>query len=454
MDDSQRTDHPGLEPGATPNTYLPMIRDARTDPQRLEHMYSSAIRAHETEQFTSAVETCYHESPDNLLYAAWYHRLHNAAPGEPHLALGGGWKLAVPFSVGLGLTLWLLSDPKWTFNRGIPYLVLLIAPVVAVFIIGFLTAVAKQRYATAAVVALALAAATAYVLVVPPRGGLAAYQTYLQLMLLHLPLLAWAGIGIAVLGWRSAARDRFAFLTKSIETIGTAGVAAIVGGIFVAITMGMFAALSVSVPNLLTRLLVAGGGGLIPVLAVATVYNPALGPSEQEFGRGFGKILTILMQALLPLTLIVLVIYLFVIPFNFWQPFVNRDVLIVYNVMLFAIMGLLLGVTPISVGALPARLQPWLRAGIVLLAGLVVLIGAYALAAVIYRTAQGTLTMNRLAVIGWNTINLVILITLLYRQLRATRATWTDALYATFRLGTVLYVAWGVIVVLTFPWLF
>mgnify|MGYP000299541529 CR=1 FL=1 len=43
------------------------------------------------------------------------------------------------------------------------------------------------------------------------------------------------------------------------------------------------------------------------------------------------------------LTLALLVVYLAFIPFNFRAPFENREVLISYNAMLFAVMALLLG---------------------------------------------------------------------------------------------------------------
>lgn len=52
-----------------------------------------------------------------------------------------------------------------------------------------------------------------------------------------------------------------------------------------------------------------------------------------------------------------LVVYLGFIPFRFWEPFQNRDVLIIYNAMLFAVIALLVGVTPIE----PATLAPALR---------------------------------------------------------------------------------------------
>jgi hypothetical protein len=279
-------------------------------------------------------------------------------------------------------------------------------------------------------------------------------NTYLGLMAAHLPLLAAAAVGICVLGWRSSALNRFGFLSKAIETIGTAGVYSIAGGIFVGLTAGMFAALGINLSDVFVRLLVAGGAGLIPVIAVASVYDPQVSPSEQDFRRGFGKILTILMRALLPLTLLVLVIYLVVIPFNFAQPYTNRDVLIIYNVMLFAIMGLLIGVTPVSGDDLSPRWQPYLRAGICLLAGLVTLVSLYALSAVLYRTMQGQLTLNRLTILGWNCINIALLVILLAKQLRAERSGWIASLHSTFRVGTIAYVAWAAIVVLVLPWLF
>ncbi len=98
------------------------------------------------------------------------------------------------------------------------------------------------------------------------------------------------------------------------------------------------------------RLIAAGGAGLIPVIAVATIYDPLAEPKDQDFTQGLSKFIGTMMRLLLPLTLGVLVVYIFVIPFNFFQPFQNRDLLIIYNAMLFAIMGLLVGATPISLG--------------------------------------------------------------------------------------------------------
>ena len=436
--------------------YLATIHDAHSDPERLEALYQGARGAGTgaVDHFREALLASYREFPGNPLYAAWFYRLQQA----PAAGAGAGraspanWSLAIPISIVLGLVYFALSDPAWRVARGIPYLALLWAPLAALAIMWFVTLASRRGYVRAALLSVGLIALTAYVLYISQTISTDAANVYLTLMALNVPLLAGCSVGLAVLGWRSSAADRFGFLTKSIEVIATAGVAAIAGGIFVGLTYGIFSAIGVELNSLVTRLLVAGGGGLIPVLAVAAVYDPRLAPHAQEFRRGFARLLAILMRALLPLTLLVLVIYLAVIPFNFAQPFTNRDVLIVFNVLLFAILALLVGVTPAGLDDVPAQLAGWLRAGIAALAVLVVLVCLYALAAVLYRTFNAhLLTMNRAVVIGWNVINIAILLVLLAGQLRPGSG-WIARAQGAFKLGSTAYLAWALLLALALPW--
>jgi hypothetical protein len=458
--------------GAPAVEYLAAIRAASGDPRRLEELYQSARARHTAGQFGADLQVAYREEPQNVLFAAWYYRLQQERPGALRAYLSAHWRVAVPLSAALGLAYWLLTDPLLMLPGHVPVLAVLWAPLAALALMAYLVWTTGQGLGRALILGAGLAAVTAYgiLLIVRPdlwisgTGGTGVsatgtqangpQQTYLLLLVLHLPLLSAGAVALTLLGWRSTAESRFAFLTKGIETVGTAGVASIVGGIFVGLTYGIFAALSVELPGPLLRLLIAGGAGLIPVLAVASVYDPTLPPVEQEFRRGFGRLQATLLRALLPLTLLVLVIYLAVIPFNFQQPFVNRDVLIVYNGLLFAIVALLVGVTPVRADDTPAGFERWLRLGIASLAGLVTLIGLYALSAVLYRTFQGTLTMNRLAVIGWNVLNIGLLVLVLARLARPGRAGWLASLHGALGVGFYVYLAWGAPLVLALPWLF
>lgn len=452
-----------VPPSASPTLdYLAAIHDAHSDPARLEALYQEArgsggASAGASERFREALLASYNEFPGNPLYAAWFYRLQYAPASAVGVrpAAPANWSLAIPISIVLGLVYFALSDLTWRVARGIPYLALLWAPLAALAILWFVTLAARRGYVRATLLSVGLIALTAYVLAIGQTVSADAANVYLTLMVLHVPLLAGCAIGLAVLGWRSSAADRFGFLTKSIEVIATAGVAAIAGGIFVGLTYGIFSAIGVELNSLVTRLLVAGGGGLIPVLAVAAVYDPRLAPHAQEFRRGFARLLAILMRALLPLTLLVLVVYLAVIPFNFAQPFTNRDVLIVFNVLLFAILALLVGVTPAGPDDVPVRLAGWLRAGIAALAALVILVSLYALAAVLYRTFNAhLLTMNRAVVIGWNVINIAILLALLVGQSRPGRpgAGWVARAQGAFKLGSTAYLAWALLLALALPW--
>ena len=174
----------------------------------------------------------------------------------------------------------------------------------------------------------------------------------------------------------------------------------------------------------------------------------------RHFEQGLSKFIATMMRLLLPLTVIVLAIYLVAIPFYFSAPLENQDVLIVYNLMLFAVVGLLIGALPIRGGDLSPDLQRALRIGIVAVAGLAVPVSLHALAAVVYRTFQGELTPNRLTVIGWNSINIGILVSLIVTQIRAGREGWVEALQGAFGRAANAYLAWGLLLLIAVPIVF
>ena len=189
-------------------------------------------------------------------------------------------------------------------------------------------------------------------------------------------------------------------------------------------------------------------------MAVALVYDPAAAPLAQSFDEGLSKLVALLMRLLLPLTVGVLLVYLAFIPFNWREPFENREVLVIFNAMLFAVIALLVGATPVHGAELGERAQTWLRRGVIALAALALLVSLYALAAILYRTVNGRLTPNRLLFIGWNVVNIAILAVLLILQGRAGRARWLPAMHRTFAIGTVLYLIWAVVGLVAPPWLF
>ena len=286
----------------------------------------------------------------------------------------------------------------------------------------YLALAGKRRWQRIAAITASLAVLVTYVILLYPQTGARPFQEqYLTLMTFHLPLIAWTGVGLFVLWGLRDAENRFAFLIRSLEVIITGGLFAIAGGIFTGITFGLFQALSIEPPELILRMFLAGGAGLLPVLAVAIIYDPTVAPAHQPFDEGLSKLIAMLMRVLLPLSLLVLIVYLGFIPFNFRKPFENRDVLIIYNAMLFAVMALLVGATPVRLDDVTGRAQIWLRRALISVAALTLLVGLYAFTAIVYRTAIDKLTPNRLTFIGWNLVNIGILVLVLVNRCQRQR---------------------------------
>jgi len=443
-------------------SYHEMVSSLWEDPERLEKVYHTAIEAGEAGAFRQAIDDSHSSAPGNLLYAAWFHRLRYAAAQAKAYVVA--WPWAVPLAVVNGLLFWWLSSDRFMIairrfqgpdRDFMPAVVLLAGSLAALFVLTYVTKVGRRSWGPSALIGILLLAAAAYVLLTYPQTGSMPFQEqYLTLMGMHLPLLAWAGVGATLLARHRDPTNRFGFLIKSLEVFIVGGLFVIAGGLLTAITIGLFEALDIELPILVQRLFAAGGGGLITVLATALMYDPTVPPVEQTVGEGLGKLMATLMRILLPLALLVLLVYMAFIPFNFRAPLDNREVLIVYNGMLFAVVALLAAATPVSLSDVSPSLARWLRRGIIAVAALALIVGIYALAAILYRTVLDRLTPNRLAFIGWNVVNIGLLGLLLGLQARAREGRWLDAIHRAYSAGTVAYVVWTVAMIVVLPWLF
>jgi len=433
--------------------YLQSIISSSNDPQSLENLYQTARQENEVAEFAASLQTCYQEAPENILYSAWHYRLQQVEEQSDTRKVN--WKLAIPLSIILSLIFWVLAleDLALNFADQQPYLVQLWSLIAGSIIIAFLALTIKKhgKRAVAVVIGFLLFGAYAMLFSLLPND-----RNYQILASIHLIALAWIGVGVFILGRKAGYQNRFAFLIKSIEIFVIGGIYAIGGAVFVGITYGLFDTINVRIPPTIERLIFPGGAGLIILLAAASTYDPLQQPIAQNFRHGLSKLISTLMRLLLPLTLLVLIIFTFFIlqPDNFWIPFNDRDALIIYNAMLFAVVFLLVGAIPISTDDLPARMQTALRRGIIAVAILTVLVSLYAMSATLYRTYLGTLTMNRMTVIGWNTINIAILMLLAYKLVKPGQAGWIHAGQSAFSMGMVAYIIWTIFVLLSVPFIF
>ena len=162
-----------------------------------------------------------------------------------------------------------------------------------------------------------------------------------------------------------------------------------------------------------------------------------------------------LTQLLLPLALTVLLVYIFwAVPVHFWRPFQEREILIVYNVTIFAILVLLTLVASGQADERSPRHDALLRIAVKILLVLTVLLNLYAFAAIASRTFNFGLTPNRYAVFGWNIVTLLMLGVIGYRQWKGPSETWISTFRETVSRVSVFAVIWALWMLISLPLFF
>ena len=430
------------------------IEAASGDPAGLERLYRNSQAEGNEAAFKEALRQCEEEHPGDVLLEAWAHRLGLPVEGKEDGSPDRHWWTLIGASVLLGALSAVLArgKPPVPFpEEGDVLFWIGWGPLVAVGLLAYLAWAERstQRLTRYAVAAVAVAGVALY-------AGLtigARTDDVALLGALHLPFLSWAAVGAALcLGYPNPARQSFAYLVKSVETVLTGGIFFGAGLIFVGLTYGIFAVLGIELPEEALRVLAAWAVGAIPLLALGSVYDATASPATQDGHAGLTRTLRILARLFLPLALGVLLVYvLWFIPVYFRKPFEEREVLIVYNATILAIMVLLTVVVSGPVGARPVRQRSLFRYAVLGLGGLTLILNVYALAAVASRTLDSGLTPNRLAVIGWNVTTLLILTSVGVRLWRDRRQPWTRVFRESIGLLATLAAVWAASLLIALP---
>jgi len=425
----------------------------------LERLYRQAVRQGEQESFRAALARAFSSGRRSALLDAWGYRLDilpveepakgdaRIQPAESHI-----WTAAISMSIVSGLVWALLGGgkPPLPFpDQAAPLFWVGWAPVTALLIMGFLLATGRvggqRRIFPMAAAAIAVLSFV----------GWARKDSAPVLTAFHFPFLIWIGLGAAAT-WRirNRALQRIGFITKSAEALVTAGIYLAGAGVFGVLTMGIFDILGIHFAQEWIHRCAAFVLGLLPVLAVASIYNPRLSPAEQDFSTGPARLMRLLTRLLLTPVLAVLAIYvLWFIPRYFWRPFEERAVLIVYNATLAAVLLVIVLAIPHLDEEMSARWRKLLRQGISAICVLAFILNLYSFAAVISRTVRFGISPNRHAVIGWNIVTLLMLGSILVGQIRSGSSDWSDRFRESFVRFLPLAALFALWVIVASPWI-
>jgi hypothetical protein len=431
------------------------IAVASGDPADLERLYRNSLAEGDDATFRQALLYCKEQHPDNVLFQAWAHRLDLPVKSEKeNRERTRHWWAIIGGSVLLGVVSALLAGdrpPVPAPDEANTLFWVGWGPLVAVGLLAYLAWTERStkrltRYAAAAVTIILIALYVGITMGSRTDDGatLAAF---------HLPFVAWGCAGVALcLGYSAPARQSFAYVVKSVETVLTGGIFFGAGLIFVGLTYGIFAVLGIQLPEGDLRMLAAWSVGAIPLLAIGSVYDPTMPPAAQDWHAGLTRTLRILARLLLPLALGVLLVYvLWFIPAYFWKPFEEREVLIVYNATILAILVLLAVV--VSGPAADATGKAFFRYAVLGLGALTLILNVYALAAVMTRAIEAGVTPNRFAVIGWNVTTMLILALAGFRLWRARRRPWIPVFRESIGMLIPIAAAWALVLLIALPFL-
>jgi len=265
----------------------------------------------------------------------------------------------------------------------------------------------------------------------------------INLALIHSPLFLWCLFGLAFVSfeYKNIAK-RIAFIRFNGELLIMTGLILIAGGLLTAITLGLFSAIKMNIEEFYSKYIVISGAVAAPIVSYYLI---------KVYPTITSKIAPVIARVFTPLVLITLAVYLVSLSFSESKILEDRDLLILFNVMLLAVMAIIV----FSVTELDKSKERNFNVLILFsLAIVAIVINSIALTAIITRIADG-LTPNRTVVLVSNIlvfVNLILIAKSLYRSyFKSTQLGSVESAVAKY---LPVYFAWTIIVIFILPFAF
>lgn len=264
-----------------------------------------------------------------------------------------------------------------------------------------------------------------------------------MLSMIHAPLFLWCLFGLSFISfdYKNMAK-RMAFIRFNGELLIMTGLFLIAGGMLTGVTIGLFSTIKMDIEGFYMGNIAIIGGISAPIISF---YLIRLYPTITN------KIAPVIARVFTPLVLITLAVYLVSLIFSQSNIFEDRDLLLLFNVMLIAVLALIV----FSISELDKSKKKNINVFILfLLAFLTIITNSIALLAIISRVTDG-LTPNRTVVLISNIlifVNLILIARTLYKSYfdpnQLNTVEQTVAKYLT------IYAGYTIIVIFILPFLF
>jgi hypothetical protein len=265
----------------------------------------------------------------------------------------------------------------------------------------------------------------------------------INLSFIHTPLFLWCLFGLSFISfdYKNTVK-RIEFIRFNGELLIMTGLILIAGGLLTGITLGLFSVIKMNIKEFYFNYVVIFGCVAAPIVSFYLI---------RLFPNITSKIAPVIARVFTPLVVITLAVYLVSLIFSKSKILEDRDLLIVFNIMLLAVMVIIV----FSVSELDKTKEKNVNILILFfLAMLAIIINSIALIAIISRVTNG-LTPNRTVVLVSNIlifVNLIIIAKeLFYSYFRNKQIDSVEQSVAKY---LTVYSIWTVFVIFVLPFIF
>lgn len=265
----------------------------------------------------------------------------------------------------------------------------------------------------------------------------------IDLSLIHTPLFLWCLFGLVFVSFDyKNTEKRIEFIQFNGELLIMTALILVAGGILTGITLGLFSAIKMDIEKFYIDYFGVFGSVASPIISFFLI---------RIYPNITSKIAPVIARVFTPLVLLTLAVYLISMIFSKIKIFEDRDLLLIFNLMLLAVMAIIV----FSISELDKSKERNINILILLaLAVLAIIINSIALAAIITRLATG-LTPNRTVVLTSNIlifVNLIFMAKNLYQSYY--KINQLDSVERTVAKYLTIYFFYTIIVIFLLPLVF
>jgi len=361
------------------------------NPKQLEKIYRD-----DKSNFKKEFNQIYPGHQDNASLAFWNERL-NYESTKPSWGSKNEVRVVILIALIAGLIANIPNltgiDKERFLSRNISFIIF---PLLSAYFIWKQKLAFKQYL----IPLLAIIIAAVYINLLPTNTE----SSSITLTFIHMPIFLWAILGYSFVGSNlQSSENRIHFLRYNGDLVVMSGIILLSTMLFSAITIGLFSLIDIAIEKFYTQNILIWGLAAIPIVATYLIQNNV---------QLINKVSPIIAKIFTPLVFVNLFIYLSAMVYTKKYPYQDRNLLLLFNVLLMGVMALILFSIAEAGKASKNKFNLVLLFGLSLLT---IIVNFIAVSAIVYRINEFGFSPNRIAVLGGNLLIFINLILVSYK---------------------------------------